>query len=51
MTADWLMPSDWLAAAGVTRVAMERTGEPWKPVLNILAASVTVFLVNAAHVK
>jgi hypothetical protein len=36
MTADLLMLSDWLAAAGVTHVAMESTGEYWKPVFNIL---------------
>jgi transposase len=51
MTADLLMLSDWLAAAGVTHVAMESTGEYWKPVFNILEGSFTVFLVNAAHVK
>ena len=51
MTADLLTLSDWLAAAGVTHVAMESTGEYWKPVFNILEGSFTVFLVNAAHVK
>ena len=51
MTADWLMLSDWLAAAGVTHVAMESTGEYWKPVFNILEGSFTVFLVNASHIK
>jgi transposase len=51
MTADLLALSDWLAAAGVTHVAMESTGEYWKPVFNILEGSFTVFLVNAAHVK
>jgi transposase len=51
MTADLLALSDWLAAAGVTHVAMESTGEYWTPVYNILEGSFTVFLVNAAHVK
>src|ERR671914_1020439 len=51
MTADLLALSDWLAAAGVTPVAMESTGEYWTPVYNILEGSFTVFLVNAAHVK
>lgn len=51
MTADWLALSAWLAAAGVTPVAMERTGEDWKPVFNIWDGSLTVFLVNAAPVK
>jgi transposase len=51
MTADLLALSDWLAAAGITQVAMESTGEYWKPLYNILEGEVTVFLVNAAHVK
>jgi transposase len=50
MTCDWLALSDWLAAAGITPVAMESTGESWKPLDNSLAGDVTVFLVNAAHV-
>jgi transposase len=48
---DLLALSDWLAAAGITHVAMESTGEYWKPVYNILEGDFTVFLVNAAHVK
>jgi transposase len=51
MTADWLALSDWLAAAGVTHVAMESTSAYWKPVYNIWEGNLTVFLVNAAHVK
>jgi transposase len=51
MTLDLLALSDWLAAVGVTHVAMESTGEYWKPVYNILEGAFTVFLVNAAHVK
>jgi transposase len=51
MTADLLALSDWLEAAGITHVAMESTGEYWKPVYNILEGTFTVFLVNAAHVK
>jgi transposase len=50
MTADLLALSDWLAAAGVTHVAMESTGASWRPVSNILEGSCTVFLVHAAHV-
>lgn len=50
MTADLPALSDWLAAAGVTPVAMESTGEYWKPVFHRLEESLTVFLVNAAHV-
>jgi transposase len=51
MTLDLLALSDWLAAVGVTHVAMESTGEYWQPVYNILEGDFTVFLVNAAHVK
>jgi transposase len=51
MTSDLLALSDWLAAAGITHVAMESTGEYWKPLYNILEGDFTVFLVNAAHVK
>jgi transposase len=51
MTVDLLALSDWLAAAGITHVAIESTGEYWKPLYNILEGDFTVFLVNAAHVK
>ena len=50
-TAALLALSDGRAAAGTTHVAMDSTGEGWKPVSNILAGDVTVCLVNAAHVK
>ena len=39
MTADLLELSDWLMSYGVTHVAMESTGEYWKPVFNILEES------------
>jgi len=48
---DLLALADWLTAAGITHVAIESTGEYWKPVFNLLEGHVTVFLVNAAHVK
>lgn len=51
MTAQLLELSDWLAEAGVSHVAMESTGEYWKPVYNILEGNFQVLLVNAAHVK
>jgi len=51
MTGDLLALSDWLAAAGITHVAIESTGEYWKSLYNILEGDFTVFLVNAAHVK
>jgi transposase len=51
LTRDLIALSDWLAEAGITHVAMESTGEYWKPVYNLLEGTCTVFLVNAAHVK
>jgi transposase len=51
MTADLLALADWLLAHGVTHVAMESTGEFWKPVFAILEAVVTVLVVNAQHIK
>jgi transposase len=51
LTRDLLALSDWLTEAGITHVAMESTGEYWKPVYNLLEGTCTVFLVNAAHVK
>lgn len=51
MTCDLLALSDWLTLYGVTQVAMESTGEYWKPVFNILEPNFQVLLVNAQHVK
>lgn len=51
LTRDVLALSDWLTEAGITHLAMESTGEYWKPVYNLLEGTCTVFLVNAAHVK
>jgi transposase len=51
MTADLLAMADWLAAQGVTHVAMESTKVFWKPVFNILEDRFTVMLVNARHLK
>lgn len=42
---------DWLMAEGVTHAAMESTGVYWKPVWNLLEDRLTVWLVNAHHVK
>ncbi len=43
---------EWLLERKVTHVAMESTGGYWKPVYNLLeAAGLTVFVVNAAHMK
>jgi transposase len=51
MTADLLLLSDWLQSQGVTHVAMESTGEYWKPVFNILEENFEVLLVNARHIS
>lgn len=51
MTADLLTLSDWLLGLGVTDVAMESTGEYWKPIYTILEQNFEVLLANAQHVK
>ena len=51
MTPDLLALAAWLTSKGVTHVAMESTGEFWKPVYNLLEASFTVLVVNAQHIK
>ena len=42
---------DWLAAHGVTHLAMEATGVYWRPVWAILEDRFECILVNARHVK
>lgn len=51
LTADLLALADWLLAHGVTHVAMESTGEFWKPIYAILEPLLTVLVVNAQHIK
>lgn len=51
MTRQLLALSDWLSQWGCTHVAMESTGEYWKPIFNVLEANFEVLLVNAQHVK
>ena len=51
MPVDLLGLADWLVAGGATDVAMESTGEFWKPVFNLLEGSLRVTLVNAQDVK
>jgi hypothetical protein len=46
LTVNLLALSDWLAALGITHVAMENTGESWKPRSHILEGDVPVFLVH-----
>ncbi len=42
---------DWLLEQRVTHVAMEATGEYWKPVYEILEEHFQVLVANAQHVK
>jgi len=51
MTRDLQDMADWMAAQGVTHVAMESTGVYWKPIYNLLESRFTVLLVNARHLK
>jgi transposase len=50
-TPELLALADWLAAWSVTHVALESTGEYWKPVYNILEGNYELLLVNAQHLK
>jgi len=51
MTVDLLALGDWLASHAVTAVAMESTGEFWKPVYNLLEGQFELLVVNAQHIK
>jgi|DewCreStandDraft_4_1066084.scaffolds.fasta_scaffold33154_2 transposase len=51
MTADLLDLSDWLTLHNITHVAMESTGDYWKPVFNILEGNFEVWLINAQHLS
>jgi transposase len=51
MTVAVLARSAWRLEAGLTHVALERTGAYWKPVLKLLDGNVPVVLVHAAHVQ
>lgn len=50
-TAELLQLLDWLLEWDCTHVAMESTGEYWKPVYNILEGHLEILLVNARHIK
>lgn len=50
-TSDLLALRDWLAAHGVTHVAMESTGVYWKCVYYVLEDDFELLLVNAQHIK
>lgn len=49
-TAELLLLRDWLAAHGVTHVAMESTGVYWRPVFYILEEAFSCILANAAQI-
>ena len=51
MTSDLLGLSDWLTSHEISHVAMESTGEYWKPVFNILENNFEVIIVNAQHIS
>lgn len=51
MTVQLRALADYLAAQGVTHVALESTGVLWKPVWNILEGRFTLLLVNPRHLK
>jgi transposase len=51
LTDELLGLADWLAAEGVTHVAMEATGVYWKPPWNLLEDRFALLLVNARHIK
>ena len=50
-TSDLLVLLDWLLEWGITHVAMESTGDYWKPVYNVLEDTFEILVVNAKHVK
>jgi len=50
-TGELLALLDWLSAWECSHVAMESTGEYWKPVYNILEGHVQILLVNARDIK
>jgi transposase len=51
MTADLLALADWLSVMGCTHVAMESTGQYWRPIYNLLEELFELLLINAQHIK
>jgi transposase len=51
MTRDIQAMADWMAAQGVTQVALESPGVYWKPIYNLLEIRFTALLVNARHLN
>jgi len=50
-TAELLNLVAWLISLEVTHVAMESTGEFWKPIYNLMEGTFTMLVVNAAHIQ
>jgi transposase len=50
-TPDLLELHDWLLEWSSSQVAMESTGDYWKPVYNVLEGTFELLVVNAKHVK
>lgn len=50
-TAELLRLGDWLTEGGCTHVAMESTGEYWRPVYNLLEGQCAVLLANPLQVR
>jgi transposase len=50
-TPELLALLDWLLGWEITHVAMESTGDYWKPVYNVLEDTFEIVVVNAQHVK
>jgi transposase len=51
VTEDIVKLSEWLLASSISHVAMESTGEYWKPIYNILERDFQLLLVNPQHIK
>lgn len=50
-TVGLLALSDWLTSQQISHVAMESTGEFWKPVYNLLEGNFELLVANARHIK
>ena len=51
MTPELLILHDWLMEWECSHVAIESTGDYWKPIFNVLEDAFEIYLVNAKHVK
>jgi transposase len=51
MTAELLALDDWLRTFAVEQIALESTGEFWRPIFNVVEDGRTIVLVNAQHMR